>query len=100
MRLVASFRCAGARKGSAHRLPFGLGAPSALRCLGADQVALYVGKPGQYANIKAPGAGAGVGPPFAECRDHEIATGSITTNVAAAAPVRLIPGYLTAARSR
>ena len=37
-------------------------------------------RPPSTANIKAPGAGAGVGPPFAECRDHEIATGSITAD--------------------
>jgi hypothetical protein len=45
---------------------------------GADQVALETSaRPPNTANIKAPGAGAGVGPPFAEYRDHEIATGPI-----------------------
>ena len=37
-------------------------------------------RPPSTANIKAPGAGAGVGPPFAEFRDHEIATGPITAD--------------------
>jgi hypothetical protein len=57
-------------------LSSGLGAASARCRLGS----LHVGKPGQYANIKAPHASAGVGPPFAEFRDHEIATGSITAD--------------------
>ena len=59
-------------------LSLGLGPAATLGGAGADKIAIDIVK--QYANIKAPGAGAGVGPPFAEFRDHEIATGSITSD--------------------
>ena len=59
-------------------LSLGLGPAATLGGAGADKIAIDIVK--QYANIKAPGAGAGVGPPFAEFRDHEIATGPITAD--------------------
>jgi len=58
----------------------GLGAAPAFGGAGADEVVLYLGEASEYRQHQAPGTGAGVGPPFAEFRDHEIATGPITAD--------------------
>ena len=63
---------------------------------GASEIAFHVRKLAEYRRHQAPGAGAGVGPPFAECRDHEIATGSITADATSdlpgvTSPLRLRP---------
>jgi hypothetical protein len=77
---MASFCWAGVRKGAAHVLSLGLGAASAFGGAGADKIAFNIGQPAENGNHQAPGAGARVGPPFVEVRDHEIATGSITAD--------------------
>jgi len=45
-------------------LSLGLGAASAFCRPGADKIALNIGKPAEYRQHQAPGAGAGVGPRF------------------------------------
>ena len=65
-RLVASFCWAGSHtgKGAPHVLSLGLGAASAFGGAGANKVAFHIGKPAEYRQHQAPGAGAGVGPRF------------------------------------
>jgi len=57
-----------------------LGAAPAFGGACADKIALNIGQAAENRQHQSPAAGAGVGPPFAECRDHEIATGSITAD--------------------
>ena len=50
----------------------------------ANEVALYIGNAAKYG--QRPAAGAGISPPFRECRDREIATGSITADATSVSP--------------
>ncbi len=56
-------------------LPSRLGAASAFGGAGADKIALNIGKPAEYRQHQAPGAGGGVGPRFRQGSELRLGVG-------------------------